>query len=110
MSLREQERVRVRAQLNTAQQVQERARQRHERRARQRQEMRAQRKPETEAERTERLRQAREQRAHFRQQAAQSGALVVYPFEEWCVLRSLSKPQGRRIIAEGRVKVTWLSE
>jgi hypothetical protein len=115
MSLREHERrTRQRrhnhAQLNTAPESDEdRARQRRER-ANQLQRLRRKPATETEAQRAQRLREQRERRALQRQHAAQSGALVVYPFDEWCVMRSLSKPQGRRVIAEGRVKVTWLSE
>src|SRR5262245_23997352 len=80
-----------------------------ERRARQRRRNHAQLK-ETKEERALRLKEAHKQRARQRAQAAQDGALVVYPFEEWCILRSLSKPQGRRVIESGRVKVTQLSE
>jgi hypothetical protein len=67
-------------------------------------------KTETEEERAQRLRKERERRARQRAESAQSGALVVYPFHEWCVLRGLSVPQGRRLIDSGRLKVTQLSE
>jgi hypothetical protein len=62
---------------------------------------------ETKEERAARLQAEREQRAR---QRAQSSALVVYPFEEWCVLRGVSVPTGNRLVKAGRVKVTYLSE
>ena len=52
----------------------------------------------------------KERRARQRAQAALSGALVVYPLNEWSMLRGISVPQARRLIADGRVKVTHLSE
>jgi hypothetical protein len=62
---------------------------------------------ESEEERAARLKKERERRAR---QRAQSSALVVFPFDEWCVLRGVSKATGRRLVAAGRVKVTYLSE
>jgi hypothetical protein len=35
--------------------------------------------------------------------------IIVYPFNEWVKLRGISVATGRRIIADGRVKVTRLS-
>ena len=63
--------------------------------------------PETEQERAARLTKERERRAQHR---AQSSALVVHPFKEWCVLRGLSEANARRLIACGRLKATHLSE
>ena len=44
------------------------------------------------------------------EQRAQSSALVVYTFKEWCALRGFSEATGRRLIASKQVKVTHLSE
>jgi hypothetical protein len=62
---------------------------------------------ETKEQRAARLKAEQERRAR---QRAQSTAIVVYPFAEWCTLRGLSVPTGRRLVAARRVKVTYLSE
>ena len=62
---------------------------------------------ESKQERVARLKAKRERHA---QQRGLSKALVVYPFEEWCTLRGFSIPTGRRLIAAGRVRVTYLSD
>jgi hypothetical protein len=62
---------------------------------------------ETKEQRAARLK-ARQER--YAQRRARSGALIVYPFEEWCVLRGFSIPTGRRLVAAGKVKVTRLSD
>jgi hypothetical protein len=62
---------------------------------------------ETKQERAARLKAEQERRAR---QRAQSSTLVVYPFEEWCVLRGVSVATGRRLAAVGRLKITHLSE
>jgi hypothetical protein len=36
--------------------------------------------------------------------------IIVYPFLDWCKMRGISVPTGRRLIAAGRVKVTQLSD
>jgi hypothetical protein len=61
---------------------------------------------------TDEARRARIKAQHERQARlrAQHAGLVVYPFEEWCALRGISVPTGRRIVAAGKVKVTHLSE
>jgi hypothetical protein len=62
---------------------------------------------ETKEEREARLKEARASRAR---QRAQSTGIVVYPLREWCVLRGISVATARRLIADGRVKVTEMSE
>jgi hypothetical protein len=62
---------------------------------------------ETDKARRARLKEEQDRRT---QQRAQSGALVVYPFKEWCVLRGISVMTGRRLIAAGKVRITHLSE
>jgi hypothetical protein len=65
------------------------------------------RKTESKAERRARLDAEHARRAG---QRAQSNAIVVYPFAEWCALRGFSIPTGRRLVEAGKVKVTRLSE
>jgi predicted site-specific integrase-resolvase len=40
----------------------------------------------------------------------QDRPIVVYPFTEWCQIRGISPATGRRLIADGKVRVTQLSE
>ena len=62
---------------------------------------------ETKQQRIARLKEVEEQRA---QQRAQSTGVVVYPFKEWCLIRGISEPTGRRLIRAGKVRVTRLSK
>jgi hypothetical protein len=62
---------------------------------------------ETQKQRLARLKEAQERRA---QQRAQSTGVVVYPFKEWCLIRGISEPTGRRLIRAGKVRVTRLSK
>ena len=50
--------------------------------------------------------QERERRAR----QGEHDPVIVYPFRDWCRIRGVSPSTGRRIIASGRVQVTWLSE
>jgi len=50
-----------------------------------------------------------ERRARQRRET-QSHTIIVYPFLEWCRMRGLSVPTGRRLAAAGKVKITQLSE
>jgi predicted site-specific integrase-resolvase len=36
--------------------------------------------------------------------------IVVFRFDEWCRMRGISIATGRRLVSEGKVKITRLSE
>jgi hypothetical protein len=45
-----------------------------------------------------------------RERHPRKSPIIVYPFLDWCRMRGISVATGRRLVADGRVKVTQLSE
>jgi hypothetical protein len=74
----------------------------HERRARRRNH--AQLKTETEEKREQRKRERELQRG-----ALERGRVIVYSLREWAEMRNISLATARRLVAAGRVKLTYLS-